>query len=108
MGVFAWLALAPVVALASTPNPNTEPRTRTLHRQRDGAVGEQDHVLHHHGVRSLHIVLGCGQRKRGFADAVLGRTSTRVYLLVLTVIELKVSNEYLLTYYFTVFIALIT
>ena len=85
MGVFAWLALAPVVALAPTPNPNPEPRTRTLHRQRDGAVGEQDHVLHHHGVRSLHIVLGCGQRKRGFAvlaEPAAARGS-RVYLLVL-------------------------
>ena len=55
MGVFAWLALAPVVALAPTPNPNTEPRTRTLHRQRDGAVGEQDHVLHRLSLRAGHL-----------------------------------------------------
>ena len=91
---------SPVVALPPTPNPYPEPRTRTLHRQRDGAVGEQDHVLHHHGVRSLHIVDSAGVRPtqtwlfaKPYTFAVRGRTSHESLPLLttpyLTVTELK-------------------
>ena len=85
---------SPVVALAPTPNPNPEPRTRTLHRQRDGAVGEQDHVLHHHGVRSLHIVDSAGVRPTQtwlFAPNLCrarGRASARESLPLLTILLL--------------------